>query len=166
MGRVPKKRKAREWQEKRRERGYELSTAGWQQKEIAEALGVSKGAVSQWLARAEAGGKDALKSHSAPGGQSKLSAEQLASLPELLARGAEAYGFRGAVWTRARIRQVIEAVFGVKYHVNHMSFLMRKIGWTQQQPRRIATQQNQAAVETWQANWAEVEKKPMKQGRL
>jgi transposase len=166
MGRAPKQRNAREWQEKRRERAYELSMAGWQQKAIAEALGVSKGAVSKWLAQAKVGGKDALKSHPAPGGQSKLSTEQLASLPELLARGAEAYGFRGAVWTRARIRQVIEDVFGVKYHVDHMSFLMQKIRWTQQQPRRIATQQNQAAVEIWQTNWAEVEKKPNKQDRL
>lgn len=165
MGRAPKKRNAREWQEKRRERAYELSLAGWPQKEIAEALGVSKGAVSKWLGRARAEGKEALKSHPAPGGQSKLSVEQLAALPEVLARGAETYGFRGAVWTRARIRQVIEAVFGVKYHVDHMSFLMQKIGWTQQHPRRIATQQNQAAVETWQANWPDVEKKPDKQDK-
>ncbi len=160
MGRAPKKRYAREWQEKRRERAYELSRAGWSQKAIAEGLGVSKGAVSKWLARAADGGRQALKSHPAPGGQSKLSAEQLAALPELLARGAEAYGFRGTVWTRGRIRQVIEEVFGVKYHVDHMSFLMRKIGWTQQKPHRVAAQQNQAAVEAWQADWAEVEKKP------
>lgn len=165
MGRAPKKRNGREWQEKRRERAYELGMAGWQQKEIAEAVGVSKGAVSKWLARARAEGKEALKSHPAPGGQSKLSAEQLASLPEVLARGAEAYGFRGTVWTRARIRQVIEAVFGVKYHVDHMSCLMQKIGWIQPHPRRMATQQNQTAVETWQANGAEVEKKPNKQDK-
>jgi DNA-binding transcriptional regulator LsrR (DeoR family) len=31
--------------------------AGWSQKAIAEALGVSKGAVSKWLARAEEGEK-------------------------------------------------------------------------------------------------------------
>lgn len=165
MGRAPKKRNAREWQEKRRERAYELYQEGWQQKAIAEALGVSKGAVSKWLGRAEAEGKEGLKSHPAPGRQSKLSAEQLAALPEVLARGAEAYGYRGAVWTRARIRQVIEDEFGVKYHVDHMSFLMQKIRWTQQQPRRIATQKNQTAVETWQANWAEVEKKPNKPDR-
>src|SRR5438876_11784879 len=99
MGRAARKRYAREWQEKRRERAYDLFQAGWQQKEIAEALGVSKGAVSKWLARAGEGGREALKSHPAPGGQSKLSEEQLAALPEILARGAEAYGFRGAVWT-------------------------------------------------------------------
>jgi transposase len=160
MGRTPKKRYAREWQEKRRERAYDLSKAGWSQKAIAEGLGVSKGAVSKWLARASEGGREALKSHPAPGRQSKLSEEQLAALPAILARGAEAYGFRGAVWTRGRIRQVIEEVFGVNYHIDHMSFLMQKIGWTQQKPRRLAAQQNQAAVAAWRANWGEVEKKP------
>jgi transposase len=159
MGRAPKKRYAREWQAKRRERAYELSQAGWRQKAIAEALGVSKGAVSKWLARAAVGGRAALQSRPAPGGRSKLSAAQLAALPALLARGAEAYGFRGAVWTRARIRQVIQDLFGVSYHVDHMSFLMQKIGWTQQKPRRRAAQQNQAAVEAWEANWPAVEKK-------
>jgi transposase len=165
MGRARKKRYAREWQEKRRERAYELAQAGWQQKAIAEALGVSKGAVSQWLSRAEKNGKAALKGHPAAGGQSKLSAEQLARLPELLKRGAEAYGYRGSVWTRARIRQVIEDEFGVRYHVDHMSFLMKKIGWTKQKPRRVSTQQNQTAVERWQENWEQVEKRPAPQDK-
>jgi transposase len=162
---MPKKRYARAWEEKRRERAYELSKSGWQQKAIAEALGVSKGAVSKWLARARSEGLEGLKSHPAPGGQSKLSAEQLAALPGILAKGAEAYGFRGAVWTRGRIRAVIAQEFGVTYHVDHMSFLMQKIGWTQQKPHRQASQQNQAAIEEWQANWAEVEKKPKAQGK-
>jgi hypothetical protein len=79
-------------------------------------------------------------------------------LPDILARGAEAYGFHGTRWTRARIRQVIEDLLGVSYHVDHMSYLMDNIGWTQQKPREVATQQSQAAVEAWQANWPAVEK--------
>ena len=165
MRRKKKTGYAREWQEKRRERAYELAQQGWAQKEIAEALGVSKGAVSKWLAWAKARGAEGLKSHPAPGGQSKLTAQQMASLPEILRRGAEAYGFRGARWTRSRIRQVIEEVLGVSYHVDHMSYLLRKIGWTQQTRRDVATQQNQAAVEAWKAPWPAVEKKPSKQGK-
>lgn len=165
MRREKTRGKAREWQEKRRERAYELAQHGWSQKDIAAALGVSKGAVSKWLAWARAGGPTALKSHPAPGGQCKLNAEQMAALPELLRRGAQAYGFRGARWTRARIRQVIEDKFGVSYHVDHMSYLMRKIGWTQQKPREVAAQQNPADVEAWNANWPAVEKKRSKQGK-
>jgi len=165
MGREKKRRYARAWQEKRRERAYELAQKGWRQKEIAEALGVSKGAVSKWLSKASARGLEALKSRPAPGGQSKLNTAQMASLPEILQRGAEAYGYRGARWTRGRIRQVIEEVYGVSYHVDHMSYLMDKIGWTQQKPREVAAQQDPAAVETWNTNWPAVEKKPNKQGK-
>src|SRR5574341_498033 len=45
------------WREMRRLRAWELKRKGWKQKAIAEALGVSEGAVSQWVKRAEAGGR-------------------------------------------------------------------------------------------------------------
>ena len=112
------------WQEERRKRAYALVQAGWPQKKVAEALGVTEGAVSQWMKRVREGGVEALRHQAPPGAESKLSAEQLASLPDVLARGAEAYGFAGGVWTRARVRQVIQAVFGVNYHVDHMSDLL------------------------------------------
>ncbi len=54
--------------ETRRMQAYELEQAGWKQKEIAVALGVTKGAVSQWLKRAREGGVEALRRHPAPGG--------------------------------------------------------------------------------------------------
>ncbi len=156
---------AMDWKEGRRLRAYELKQDGWRQDAIAEALGVSKGAVSKWLARARDKGVDGLRRQPPPGAQSRLSAEQLAGLPEVLAKGAEAYGFRGAVWTRERVRNVIEQVYGVRYHIDHMSYLMKKIGWTRQKPGRRATQQNVQAVADWQAAWPEVEKKPSRLGK-
>jgi len=36
-----------DWKEWRRRRAWELSQQGWSQKDIAEALGVTQGAVSQ-----------------------------------------------------------------------------------------------------------------------
>jgi predicted transcriptional regulator len=41
-----------DWREGRRRRAWELKEAGWKQQDIAVALGVSGGAVSQWLTRA------------------------------------------------------------------------------------------------------------------
>ncbi len=37
----------------------------------------------------------------------RLRAEQKAQMPMLLAKGAEAYGFRGDVWTASRVAEVI-----------------------------------------------------------
>ena len=148
------------WEEERRKRAYEQVEAGWTQTKVAEALGLTEGAVSQWMKRAREGGVEALRHQAPPGAASKLSAEQLASLPDIMTRGAEAYGFSGAVWTRARVRQVIQDVFGVNYHIDHMSYLLKKIGWSSQKPIRRAAQRNEAKIQEWQENWTGVEKKP------
>ena len=97
-------REATDWREGRRLRAFELKQLGWSQQRIAEALGVSKGAVSQWMKRArDGGGVEALKRRPAPGASPRLSEEQRMKLPELLERGAEAHGFRGEVWTCERV---------------------------------------------------------------
>jgi predicted transcriptional regulator len=41
-----------DWRDGRRRRAWELKEQGWKQIAIAAALGVSPGAVSQWLRRA------------------------------------------------------------------------------------------------------------------
>ena len=131
-----KKNEYREdWKEGRRRRAWELSQQGWKQKDIAVALGVSKGAVSQWLKRGRTQGVEALRRHPAPGKERKLSAEQLAQLPEVLARGAEAFGYRGQVWTTKRVAEVIKRVFGVSYHPAHCSRILRAIKHSGRQAR-------------------------------
>ena len=97
-------KEATDWREGRRLRAWELKQLGWSQQRIAEALGVSKGAVSQWMKRArDGGGAEALRRRPAPGARPRLSEQQRARLPELLARGAEAHGFRGEAWTCERV---------------------------------------------------------------
>src|SRR6266567_7546931 len=95
----------REW---RRMRAWHLLQLGWSQRDIATALGVSEGAVSQWIALAARDGPVALLARSQPGRPSKLEPEQMRLIPDLLSHGAEAYGFRGEVWTCARVGKVIE----------------------------------------------------------
>src|SRR6266699_4518307 len=112
--------KKADWREERRKRAWELKEKGWQQKDIAGALGVSEGAVSQWVKRGRAGGREALNAHPATGMAPRLSTEQKAQIPGLLAKGAEAYGFRGDVWTANRVAEVIARTFGVRYHRDHV----------------------------------------------
>src|SRR5262245_55948029 len=83
-----------DWRESRRLRAWELHQEGWSQIRIAEELGVTQGAVSQWLKRVrDSGNPNALRRHPAPGRQAALTDEQFAQLPLLLARGAESFGF-------------------------------------------------------------------------
>jgi transposase len=140
---------SRDWREGRRLRALELHEQGWQGKAIAAALGVTAGAVSQWLKRAREGGREALRSHPPPGPTAKLTQEQRAALPSVLAKGAEAYGFGGDIWTTKRIAVVIKRTCGVSYHPAHISRLMRQLGWTVQKPIQRASQRDDAAVRVW-----------------
>src|SRR5262245_7649598 len=49
------------WKEARHLRAWHLRQQGWPQRQIAKALGVSEGAVSQWMARAREVGPEALR---------------------------------------------------------------------------------------------------------
>jgi len=53
--------------EGRRFRALELKQAGWSQREIAEALGVTEGAVSRWMKAVQAQGLRGLAAHLHPG---------------------------------------------------------------------------------------------------
>ena len=125
---------------------------GWSQRQIAAALGVSEGAVSQWMARAREGGPEALRQRPRPGAPRRLTTEQLARLPALLHQGAEAYGFRGQVWTCGRIAAVIRLEFGISYHPVHVGRLCQAIGWSPQKPARRARQRDEAAIARWRGD--------------
>ena len=150
----------------RRQRAWELYQAGWWQKDIAVALGASRGAVSQWIKRGREGGVEALRTRPRPGGPAKLTVEQRAQIPALLARGAPRCGFGGDVWTAKRIAAVIWRTFGVRYHPDHVSRLLRRAGWSRQQPIERATQRDEAAIERWhKERWPALRKKRSRKGR-
>jgi transposase len=152
-------REATDWREGRRLRAFELKQEGWPQQRIADALGVSKGAVSQWMKRAREGGVEALKRRPAPGASPRLSEEQRRKLPELLARGAEAHGFRGEVWTCERVAEVIRREFGVSYHPAHVSRLLKVLRQSLQKPKRRANQRDEEAIENWkEERWPSLKK--------
>jgi transposase len=153
-------KEATDWREGRRLRAFELKQQGWPQQRIAEALGVSKGAVSQWMKRArQGGGVEALKRQPAPGAPPRLSEQQRARIPELLAQGAEAHGFRGEVWTCGRVAEVIRREFGVSYHPAHVSRMVRSLGLSLQKPQRRANQRDEKAIERWkEKKWPSLKK--------
>jgi transposase len=145
----------------------ELKRRGWYQRDIAGALGVSEEAVSRWLARARDGGPEALRARPRPGHPPRLSPAQKRLIPEFLWHGAEAYGFRGDVWTCARIARVIEEEFGVRYHKDHVGRLLRELHWTPQVPIRRAIQRDEEAIRRWRLDvWPELRRRARRERRV
>ena len=150
---------ASDWREGRRLRAFELKKRGWKQAQIADALGVSEGAVSQWMKRAREEGVEGLRHKPPPGATPRLSEQERAKLPELLERGAEAHGFRGEVWTCERVAIVIRREFGVSYHPAHVSRLLKALRQSLQKPQRRAEQRDEEAIERWkEQRWPSLKK--------
>jgi transposase len=139
----------RNWKEARRHQAWHLKQQGWSQRQIAEALGVSEAAVSQWMQRARLGGLPALCHRPSPGAPRRLSADQLAQVPALLRRGPAASGFRGEIWPRRRVAEVIRLEFGVVYHPTHVGRLLKVLRWSSQKSMRRARQRDEAAIAQW-----------------
>jgi transposase len=149
-----------EWREGRRLRAWQLKEQGWRQKDIAQALGVSEGAVSQWMKRGREGGEASLKRVPPPGATARLAKEQHQQLVQLLEQGAEAHGFVGQVWTQNRVRHIIKRHFGVSYHRDHIGRLLRQIGWSVQKPQQRASQRDEGAIAEWrEQKWPQIKKK-------
>ena len=145
------------WKVERRKRAFELKAQGWKPRDIAEAFGVTEAAVSRWLSAssdpADGGGR--------AGRPPRLTEEWLQQLPAFLARGAEAYGFRGHVWTAARVAQVLRDEFGVSYEKSYVTRLLKRLRWTPQLPAQRATQRDETKIATWREQaWPELKKRP------
>ena len=67
----------------------------------------------------------------------------------MLDEGAEQYGFKGNLWTRARAKELIERHFGVEYKLRSLSDLLRDLGYTRQKPDRRSYRQDPEKVRQW-----------------
>ncbi len=152
--------RATNWREGRRFRAAELCQLGWKQRDIALALGVTKGAVSLWLKRVREGGVEGLRHRKPSGAPPKLTPEQRGQLLTLLTQGAESFGFRGDLWTQPRIAQLIRRQFGVSYHPSQVGRILRAAGWSRQKPVHRASQRDEAAIQRWrEQEWPRIKKR-------
>jgi transposase len=153
----------REW---RRMQALHLKELGWRESDIAAALGVTKGAVSQWLSAARLGGPEALRAQPHRGGPARLAPQQKRLIPDFLGHGAEAYGFRGEVWTCRRIAKVLVQEFGVSYSRSQVSRLLKELEWTPQVPLTRALQRDEQVIERWRVEvWPEIKQRAQKERR-
>src|SRR5437773_1840445 len=147
-------------------RALDLKQQGWKQREIATILGVTKGAVSQWLAAARAGQRDALRAHPRPGARPKLAPEQVCLLPDFLWHSPEAYGFPGEVWTCDRVAGVLWEEFGVWYSRSQVSRILKRLHWTPQVPITRAIQRDEEAIERGRVeSWPALREKARREHR-
>jgi transposase len=124
--------------------------------EVAAELRVSERSVQRWRRAWEAGGAPGLASKGPPA-RCRLGGVQLAELDRLLDAGPSAVGWEDQRWTLARIRDLIERRFRVRYTVPGTWYLLRRRGWSCQLGARRAVERDDGAIEVWKKEtWPEV----------
>ena len=90
----------------------------------------------------------------------KLTEEQKRLIPDFLWHGPEAYGFRGEVWTCPRVVEVLARELGVTYHRDHVSRILKELGWTPQIPITRSIQRDEAAIAHWRTQvWPDLRRR-------
>lgn len=143
-------------------RALALFEKGWQQKTIAEALGVTKGAISQWIKKARGlpaeQQAEALQVKKSTGRPPLLSAEQRQAVVQFVERDPEEFGFIGKVWTARRVRDVARRELGVTVGLSTIKNLLHQEGFSVQKPQVSATQKNEKAVAGFRGGWTNLKK--------
>ncbi len=161
MGRWAQRHRDAATLEERRRTGLVLLRSGHSQAEVARRLGVTPVAVCHWKSAIDRGGSEALRAIPRPGRPPLVPKNHQAALPELLAKGALAYGFSTDLWTVPRIVKVAEAQWGVRYSETAMWRMLKRHGLSWQRPRRQAREKDLRAVTSWRRrSWPRYKKKP------
>ncbi|MEU4728900.1 winged helix-turn-helix domain-containing protein [Streptomyces sp. NPDC023588] len=122
---------------------------GQKNPDIAAALRISVRSVERWRLAWRELGQTGVLSKGSPG-RPRLSEAQMARLARELERGPLAHGWADQRGTLARIKSLIGRLFHVSYTVEGTWRLLKRHGWSWQQPARRAIERDDAAVEVWQ----------------
>ncbi len=98
-------------------------------REVARHIGAAPSSVKRWKDALEYGGPEALKSKPHTGRPSRLSQQQLQQLERILKKGPRAVKLRTEFWTCSHVQKVIRRTFGIRYHPDHVSRILKSLGW-------------------------------------
>ena len=147
--------------EDRRQRALALLRTGLSFNEVGRRIQCAASSVMRWFEAWRRGGETALKVRSSPGRPVKLKPAQQRRLVRLLLKGPLARGYRTNLWTTARIAELIQQEFGIRYHRDHIGRLMHGLHWSHQKPETRAIARDEEAIARWkQKDWPRVKKPP------
>lgn len=151
-----------DWQTERRLQAVRLYQKGWQQKTIAEALGVTKGAISQWIKKVQDVPQEqwpeVLKVKVSTGRPPLLTELQKKQIATLVEQGAEACGFTGEVWTVKRVKAMASRELGIKAGATTIRNALIEQGFSPQKPQVQARQKRQSQVDGFRGGWTNLKK--------
>ena len=127
-------------------------------KQIAKLIGVCEKTIITWLKTFMYKGIAWLTGlhYQGRGRKDKLTKEQKQELIKLIKLGPEANGFHCGVWNSAMIGEIIWLKFEVRYNLNYLSCLLKKLGFSYQKAHFISDRQGEEKHELARKNWLEI----------
>jgi len=126
-------------------------------KEIAKRMGVTAKTIINWIKTFMHKGIEWLtgQHYQGRGRKAKLTKAQQKQLVEFIKAGPEANGFHCGIWNSALIAELIWIKFGVRYNVNYLSSLLKKLGLSYQKACFITDRQAEEAYQAARTQWQE-----------
>lgn len=128
--------------------------------QIARQLRVSQNAVYKWRRRWVADGQAGLASRGPSGTGCRLSDAELGQLAAMLKEGPAAYGYvEDQRWTLARVADLIELRFRVRYTLRGTSLLLHRMGFSPQLPKHRPVERDEDKIAMWRREtWQEAKR--------
>lgn len=125
--------------------------------QIARRLRVSENAVYKWRRRWLAEGAAGLASKGPSGTGCRLTDEQQGELATMLQEGPAAHGYgEDQRWTLARVAELIEGRFRMRYTLRGVSLLLHRMGFSPQVPKHRPVERDEDKIATWRREvWQE-----------
>ncbi len=98
-------------------------------REVARQISAAPSSVKRWKDALESGGSEALNAKPHTGRPPRLTRPQRLKLDKLLRKGPRAANLRTEYWTCGHVGKLIRRNFGVRYHPDHVSRILRALGW-------------------------------------
>lgn len=129
--------------------GLLLVSEGMGERRAAQIVGVGRRTLQDWIFRFRQNGLKGLVKGPYLGRRPKLSPDQLRELAQLIERGPENAGLDTGVWTAPLVARMVNKLFGIRYHPDHMRKILRRLGFTVQLPRRELSRADPVDQSRW-----------------
>jgi transposase len=128
----------------------EASESGLGQSKIASLYSLHQSTVSRILKRYRSNGCQLPLPHSSTASAKPgLNPEDDLILKAVISSGALSQGYESDYWDRKRIKEVIVKKFGIAYHIGHISWILKRLNFTLQKPKRTDYRQVVEQQDKW-----------------
>jgi transposase len=132
--------------------------SGMRRKEAAEAAGMDRQTLRDWVIRYNAHGPDGLYDCWGDGRPPRLEPEEQAELMRIVLAGPDPGADGISAFTREDLVRICEARFGKTFHPSSMGRLLRRLGFSRQKARPSHPQKDPAQAEAFKRGSSAFEK--------